>query len=91
MFTPKVTPLRTPGGFAASNQFIIEVEDGATVFQSYRTIIAMRRGGEVVLDEFYWDYSRTTMKYLGQFLGESAKEIRKKVAAGEYRLANLNG
>ena len=42
------------------------------------------------LDEYYWDYSRTTGKYRNQFLGETKKETEKKIASGEYKLVNLN-
>ncbi len=74
------------------------------VFQSYRSIIAERiywrsedikgiegvREVEIKLDEQYWNYSTTTGKYRNQFLGEGIEETRKKIASGEYKLANLN-
>ena len=44
----------------------------------------------VYLDESDWDYSVTTGKYRNQFLGEGIAETRKKIASGEYKLANLN-
>lgn len=61
-------------------------------FQSYRSIIAFKPcDGKIQLDETYWDYSRTTSKYLNQFLRVSGKkEIEQKIKAGEYELANLN-
>lgn len=61
-------------------------------FQSYDTIIAQidQATGEVTLDEKNWDYSATTGKYRNQFLGEGIAETRKKIASGEYKLANLN-
>lgn len=45
---------------------------------------------KIQLDEYYWNYSRTTSKYLSLFLGESTAEIRKHIKDGTYTLANLN-
>lgn len=65
-----------------ANHFVIE-SGGVRFLQSYDSIIAWDRGDRVELSE-HWDYSRTTMRYLGQFLGEDAKAIRAKVESGEY-------
>ena len=71
------------------NQFIIE--DGTkTIFQSYKSIIAIKEGGKVTLDESTWDYSTTTGKYRNQFLGEDKATTEKKIKQGVYKLANLN-
>lgn len=58
-------------GNPVANQFIIETKD-AFYFQSYRSLIAKvsKRNGKIYLDSFYWDYSRTTSKYLYQFIQE---------------------
>ena len=47
---------------------------------------------DTTLDENYWDYSRTTLKYLKVFLGtqKSKKEIEKDIKTGVYKTANLN-
>ena len=71
------------------NQFIIYT-DKATYFQSYRTVIAMVKGGKTYLDKNRWDYSVTTGKYRNQFLGENIKETREKIKSGEYKLIDLN-
>ena len=77
-------------GRAVPNQFEIRVS-GGVYFQSYRSLIAFRSNtGLVTLDEEKWDYSRTTMKWLGEFLGENAKEIRRKIKKGIYVLGKLN-
>lgn len=74
------------------------------IFQSYQSVIAERifwrkediqgiegaKEVEITLDENYWDYSTTTGKYRNQFLGETIEETRRKIASGEYKLANLN-
>jgi len=76
-------------GRAIANQFMIYADD-ATYFQSYNTVIAKQKGDVITLDAANWDYSRTTGKYRNQFLGETKKETERKIASGEYKLANLN-
>ena len=81
-----VSHMRTRGGNAAANQFII-YENGERHFQSYSSRIAtIDTEGKVILYDPYWDmYSATTNNYLLQFLNEySIKDIREKVKTGEY-------
>lgn len=72
-------------------------------FQSYDSIIAIKtiwprkaltlptmKEIDIVLDETYWNYSKTTGKYRNQFLNEDKKETEKKIKSGEYRLEDLN-
>ena len=85
-----VTNMKSPRGNKVPNQFIIRTNDG-TYFQSYQSIIALiKNDGSVVLDDYYWDYSRTTGKYRNEFLMEGIAETRQKIASGEYQLTNLN-
>ena len=103
----KVTQMTSNRGNTIANQFIVsgatlsigdDVYSGE-VFQSYNSVIALkayRKEGsteprKVFLDERYWDYSATTRKYRGQFLGEGIAETHKKIESGEYILADLNG
>ena len=72
------------------NQFEIEGDDGAIYFQSYDSVIAVKRGGKITLDERAWDYSKTTGKYRNIFLGETKKETERKIKEGIYSLDNLN-
>jgi hypothetical protein len=76
-------------GTDVPNQFIIET-DKEQYFQSYNSIIVRIRKGVITLDRNTWDYSITTGKYRNQFLGESKKETERKIASGEYKLADLN-
>ncbi len=78
-------------GRPVANQFIIYTNKG-TYFQSYNTIIAHKRAkdGQVFLDSYYWDYSRTTSKYRGDYLNEYTAETRQKIKDKEYILTNLN-
>ena len=72
-----------------ANQFIITI-DGIRYYQSYDSIIAKDDNGQITLDEYYWNYSRTTGKYRNIFLGENTAETRRKISEGIYKLANLN-
>ena len=82
----RITNMRTRGGNAAANQFLI-YEGGERHFQSYCSRVAtIDDEGKVILYDPYWDmYSATTNNYLLQFLNEySIKDVREKVKAGEY-------
>ena len=78
-------------GNTVPNQFII-YGDSFTCFQSYRSVIVKidLNNGKTYLDESTWDYSQTTGRYRNQFLGETKKETEKKIASGQYILAQLN-
>ena len=77
-------------GNPVANQFIIYASDG-NYFQSYNSVIAFRDNNrKIILDSYYWDYSRTTSKYRNQFLDEGIADTRSKIESGEYKLADLN-
>lgn len=84
----KVKNMISAKGNTVANQFII-VDDNATYFQSYNTIIAKNESGKITLDND-WNYSRTTSKYRSQFLNENTSETRKKIESGVYQITNLN-
>ena len=72
---PTVRPLTSPrSGEAVRNQVVINMDNGQ-VFQSYDSTIAIKHKGVVYLTNDF-DYSVTTSKYLKQFCGKSAKEIK---------------
>lgn len=86
-------------GRGVANQFrIYDKDTGDIYFQSYGSIIAVKRrimglgdtGFRIELDTNTWNYSRTTTKYRSQFLGETTKETEKKIKDGTYKLTNLN-
>jgi len=89
----KVQNMKSARGNTIANQFVI-TDGNKRVFQSYDSVIAVidyKAGQKVItLDEYYWDYSRTTGKYRNQFLGENIAETRSKIESGIYKLANLN-
>ena len=88
-------------GNPITNQIIItDTKKDSETFQSYNSIIAVKKWKksgsgspwkkEVLLDQFYWNYSRTTSKYRNIFLNEYTERTRNKIKSGEYKLTNLN-
>ena len=63
---------------------------GITKGKDYESIIAKKSQGKIYLDDYFWDYSRTTGKYRNEFLGECIAETRAKIKSGEYILTDLN-
>ena len=96
MNLPKVENMTSNSGNKIANQFLIKgvKYDGQVgcVFQSYGSIIAFRpaSGVAIILDERYWDYSKTTGKYRNQFLNEKKAETQGKIDSGVYILTDLN-
>lgn len=99
MQTIQVENLRSSKGNFVPNQFLIDTKT-AYYFQSYRSTICKvsKTNGKIYLDSFYWDYSRTTSKYLYNFLGQfyryglNKKEIEKldKDKESVFEFKNLN-
>jgi hypothetical protein len=89
----KISNFESKKGNKVQNQFIIHTPE-FTLFQSYNSTIiktTFEDGKRVVyLDEYYWDYSKTTGKYRNQFLGEDKKTTESKIKNNIYKLANLN-
>jgi hypothetical protein len=99
MKTSTVQNMRGNSGKEVPNQFEIfgNDENGlpTKTFQSYSSTIAVIRAGQafskhVTLDKEKWNYSKTTSKYRNIFLNETTKETERKIASGEYELADLN-
>ena len=89
----KARNIISPNGNPITNQFIIDdVKGEKEIFQSYDSIIAVKdyKKGKVMLDDYYWNYSRTTSKYRNIFLKESTEDTRNKIKDGTYKLTNLN-
>lgn len=89
----KISNFELAKGNKVANQFIINTPE-YTLFQSYNSVIVkttFEDGKRVVyLDEYFWDYSKTTSKYRNQFLGEDKKATELKIKNNIYKLANLN-
>ena len=76
-------------GRPVKNQYVIHTPEGR-YFQSYAAMVAFQDhlNTTTLLDKRYWRYSRTTMKYLEQFLGQGMKQIIEHVESGYYRLVD---
>ena len=93
----KVKNITNANGNTVANQFEIVDTDNSTMFQSYDSLIAMVRDSDskVYLDEYYWDYSRTTLRHLYNFLSQWGYDLNKKkvlelIKDGVFTLTNLN-
>ena len=64
----------------ANNQFKVYTDEGV-YFQSYDSVVAFKPNSseEKIRVGVDWDYSRTTMKYVGQFLGQNTAKTRKDI------------
>jgi hypothetical protein len=87
--------MRSPqSGLSVANQFEVETRDGR-YFISYASIVAFAprklksMTDPMVLLTGSWNCSRTTSKYLAQFLGHDTKETKKRLQRGEYAIAEL--
>ena len=86
----KVYNMTSPNGNKIANQFEIYTDKGK-YFQSYKTIIALvDNKGQVFLDKYKWNYSRTTSKYRNIFLNDDTKSVKEKIMSGEYKFKELN-
>ena len=75
-----------------ASQYVIYIENGDQIFQSYNSIIAIKTYcGKIQIDKDYWNYSRTTSKYRSIFLNENTKETKIKIDNGTYLSTDLNG
>ena len=77
-------------GNPIANQFRITLKNGAEIFQSYNSIIAVKVNGLTFLDRTCWDYSNTTSRYRKEFLNEDTKTTKEKIKNDVYILMNLN-
>ena len=65
----------------ANNQFEVYTDEGV-YFQSYDSVVAFKPNNseeEKIRVGVDWDYSRTTMKYVGQFLGQNTAKTRRDI------------
>ena len=85
----RVEHMTSTRGNKVPNQLKIE-NNVKQNFQSYDMIICEVIEDDITLDIVYWDYSRTTSRYLGAFLNVPSKTIKKRVSSGEYKLRDLN-
>jgi len=87
----KVENMVSQAGNPVPNQFIIRDDKGNRIFQSYNVIVAkVDKEGQIHLDSRYWDYSRTTTRYLNIFLRAKPGELKRAVREGKIVPEDLN-
>lgn len=69
----------------APNQIVISA-DGNQVLQSYESTVAVKYADGSVELGTDWEFSRTTMKFVGQFLDSNAANTRKQIKNGAWKL-----
>ena len=92
-----VEQMTSRSGNIVPNQTILSDMTGKT-FVSYGSKIVYQskdRGSdglplEIVVDENYWDYSRTTGKYRNEFMNMGVQEVRNHIKNGRIKVGNLN-
>lgn len=55
-------------------------------FYSYDSLIAYNLPNQKIVLTNYWDYSKSTTKYLSQYLGRNKQEIRQAITDFTYIL-----
>ena len=70
----------------ANNQFKVYTKEGV-YFQSYDSVVAFKPyNNDKIRVGIDWDYNRTTMKYVGQFLGQNTAQTRRDILDGKIIL-----
>ena len=85
----KVQNIVNSNGNKVPNQFVIS-DGNRDIFQSYKTVIAICSANDIILDNDALNYSKTTSKYLYQFLNKDKKTILNLIKNGKITLRNLN-
>lgn len=92
-----VEQMTSRSGNVVPNQTILSDMTGRT-FVSYGSKIVYQSKDrasdglplEIIVDETYWDYSRTTGKYRNEFMNMGVQEVRNYIKEGRIKLGNLN-
>lgn len=67
------------------------MDDGTRIFRSYLSnVCRIDPDGTIYHDEYYWNYSRTTTKYLKEFLQMNIEQIHANIRAGIFKIIELN-
>ena len=79
---------KTRGGYGAKDQYLLETKEG-TYLQSYNSIVAfIGNDGKIKVGKDF-NYSRTTARYVTQFLNMRIKEIEKDIRDRKITIADL--
>lgn len=70
--------------FKQVNNKNMYISTDGNVLKSYNKIIAVKKGGQIYLNDDYHDFSKTTATHRNLFLGVGAKEFKQNVKNGRY-------
>ena len=92
-----VEQMTSRSGNVVPNQAILSDMTGKT-FVSYGSKIVYQSKDrasdglplEIIVDENYWDYSRTTGKYRNEFMNMGVQDVRDHIKEGRIQVGNLN-
>lgn len=92
-----VEQMTSRSGNVVPNQTILSDMTGKT-FVSYGSKIVYQSKDrasdglplEIIVDENYWDYSRTTGKYRNEFMNMGVQDVRDYIKEGRIQVGNLN-
>tara|TARA_B110000971_G_scaffold68881_1_gene70582 strand:+ start:77 stop:385 length:309 start_codon:yes stop_codon:yes gene_type:complete len=92
-----VEQMTSRSGNVVPNQTILSDMTGKT-FVSYGSKIVYQSKDrasdglplEIIVDENYWDYSRTTGKYRNEFMNMGVQDVRNYIKEGRIQVGNLN-
>ena len=92
-----VEQMTSRSGNVVPNQTILSDMTGKT-FVSYGSKIVYQSKDrasdglplEIIVDENYWDYSRTTGKYRNEFMNMGVQDVRDHIKEGRIQVGHLN-
>ena len=92
-----VENMTSRSGNIVPNQVILSDMTGKT-FVSYGSKIVYKSKDraddglplEIVMDDRYWDYSRTTGKYRNEFMNMGVQQVRDHIKTGRIKIGDLN-
>ena len=83
--------MKVTNAWDVPNQVVIVDDDDNEWFSSYGVMVAkIEHNGQTYLDQRYWNYSKTTSKYLLKFLGFSSEKLKFSIKNNEVILTDLN-
>ena len=69
-----------------SKHIALHFPSGLSAMYSYNTLITYKAPDKPRILTSAWDYSKSTTKYLSQYLGKNKAEIKKAIASFEFIL-----
>ena len=94
----KIKPLKLSSNRSASPNHIVIMTPHWQALQSYQTIVAVTNRAnfeiqipQIDLDIQYWDFSKTTSRYLHEFLELSREDLQLRIRNGLINFQRLNG